>query len=144
VTENHEVQGCDVVVPAYEFQETHVFEAATVNDTYKAKLIRLTGTVNNAAFRGCAAGECLFVGANGGDRDDGKYEMTFSFSSKPNKTAQTVGGNITGVAYHGWDYVWIIYEATEDTTSKEMVQRPKWVYVEVVYEEDDFADLGIG
>ena len=53
-------------------------------------------------------------------------------------------GDITGIAKKGREYLWVRYEDTEDDTAKALVKRPVAVYVERVYDEGNFADLGIG
>lgn len=59
------VEGVDVTVPVYNFSENHKFTDEAVSLTYRGDLFRLTGKVNNAAFKGLNAGECLFLGASG-------------------------------------------------------------------------------
>ena len=121
---------------------------------YKGTLFQLTGKVNNAAFRGLAAGECLFLGASGtlhgtestsggGTSEDGDWEITYRFAASPNKTGITIG-SITGIAKKGWEYLWVRYADVEDTTAMVIVKKPVSVYVEKVYDDGDFAALGIG
>lgn len=137
------VEGVDITVPVYNFSETHILAAATVTNTYKGKLAALTGKTNNAAFKGFAIGECLFLSASGSKRGKGDWEITFHFASSPNKTGLTVG-DITGIAKKGWEYLWVRYEDAVDATAKALVKRPLAVYIEKVYEDGNFADLGIG
>ena len=42
----------------------------------------------------------------------------------------------------GWEYLWGRY--AEDAAAKAIVKRPAAAYIEKVYEEGDFAGLGIG
>lgn len=137
------VEGCDIVMPAYRFSETRTFPTGDVDATYIGKLYRLTGKVNNGTFKGFAAHEVLFLGASGSDRDDANTEITFNFEAKPNRTGQTIG-EIADIDFDGWDYVWVLYRPKEDTDAKALVQRPVGVFVERVYDEDNFSDLGIG
>ena len=133
------VEGVDITVPVYSFSETHYLPNATVTPAYKGKLFSLTGKTNNAAFKGCAAGECLFLGASGSKRsaqDD--WEITFRFAASPNRTG------IMGIAKKGWEYLWVRYADADDADAKAIVKRPVAAYVEKVYEEGSFADLGIG
>jgi len=51
---------------------------------------------------------------------------------------------IVGIAKGGWQYLWVLYEDEEDADAKRMVKRPAAVYVEQVYREGDFGELGIG
>jgi len=134
------VEGVDITVPVYTWSETHYLPDASVN---KAAYYALTGKTNNAAFKGCAAGECLFLGASGSKRGSEDWEITFKFAASPNRTGITVGG-ITGIAKKGWEYMWVRYADAEDATAKAIVKKPVAVYIEKVYEEGNLGNLGIG
>lgn len=136
------VEGVDVPSPKYEFSETHYLADATVTQSYKLALFALTGRVNDATFRGFAAGECLFLGANGSKRGDERWGITYHFACQPNLTGLSVG-TITGIAKKGWEYLWVRYGTFEDTAAYQLVQRPTAAYVERVFESGDFSDLGI-
>ena len=147
---NAEVQGVDITVPIYNFSETHYLTVEQVTPEYKGTLFQLTGKVNNATFRGLAAGECLFLGASGtlhGTETDtettGDWEITYRFAASPNKTGITIG-NISGIAKKGWEYLWVRYADVEDMDAMAMVKRPIAAYVEQVYEDADFSLLDIG
>jgi hypothetical protein len=135
------VEGADVTIPVYNFTETHMFFDAVVDQAYKLTLFNLTGRTNNAAFKGFAAGEVLFLGASGSKRGSNLWEITFRFAASPNVSGLTVG-SITGIAKSGWDYLWVRYADAED--QKVLVKQPIAVYVERVYESGNFAGLGIG
>jgi hypothetical protein len=137
------VEGVDIAVPVYSFSETHYFADSVVNDTYKGKLFRLTGKVNNASFKGCAAGECLFLGASGSKRGGEKWEITFKFAASPNVTNKTIG-SITGINKKGWEYLWVRYTEQVDDTANALVMTPQNVVISKVYDDGNFADLGIG
>ena len=140
------VEGVDITVPVYNFSETHYLPASQVTSAYKGTLFQLTGKVNNASFRGLAAGECLFLGASGsrrGTEPDDDWEISFRFAGSPNRTGITVGP-ITGIAKKGWEYLWVRYADAEDTASSTLVKQPVAAFVEKVYEEASFAGLGIG
>jgi len=85
------VAGVDITVPVYNFSETHYLDTATVTAAYKAALFALTGTVNNASFKGFAAGEVLFQGASGSLRSQDDWEISFKFAASPNVTGLVVG-----------------------------------------------------
>ena len=147
---NAEVQGVDITVPIYNFSETHYLTVEQVTPEYKGTLFQLTGKVNNATFRGLAAGECLFLGASGtlhGTETDtettGDWEITYRFAASPNKTGITIG-SISGIAKKGWEYLWVRYADVEDMDAMAMVKRPVAAYVEQVYESADFSLLDIG
>jgi hypothetical protein len=136
------VEGVDIVVPVYAFSETHTFTDAQVTDAYKGTLFRLTGKTNNAAFRGCAAGECLFLGAAGSKRGTGDWEITFKFAASPNLTNIVIGA-ITVVSKKGWEYLWVrsIPKVIGSGETAVLTMMPRHAYVERVYDEGDFADL---
>jgi hypothetical protein len=137
------VEGVDITVPVYHFSETHYFDDAVVTGAYKATLFLLTGTVNNAGFKGFSAGEVLFLGASGSKRGKEPWEVSFKFAASPNVTGLSVG-DITGIAKKGWEYLWVRYNDQEDTVAKVLVKRPVAAYVEQVYGYGNFAGLGIG
>jgi len=137
------VEGADIVVPTYQFSETHRFTDTYVASGFKAVLFGMTGRMNDATFKGLAAGECLFLGASGTKRGVDAWSITFRFAGAPNVTGQTIG-DITGIAKLGWDYMWIRYAESADTIAFCLVKRPIGVYVERVYGTGDFSTLGIG
>lgn len=137
------VEGVDIVIPAYEFSETHYIPDAVVTQAYKLVLFRMTGRMNNALFKGFASGEALFLGATGTKRGDEQWGITFDFVCSPNASSLTVGG-IGGITKRGHDYLWVRYEDTEDSFAFVLTKRPTAVYVERVYEFGDFSTLLIG
>jgi len=140
------VQGCDIVVPVYNWAETHYFDDDEVTDTYKATLFNLTGCKNGSAWKNFAAGEVLFLGASGarqGTGADDWWEITFRFASSPNRQNFSVG-DITGIDKKGWDYMWVQYGDEADDATSQVVKKPVAVYIEEVYPDGDFSQLGIG
>jgi hypothetical protein len=107
---------------------------------YVLTLVNLTYKTNNAAFRDFAQGELLFTGAEFRQSSNGETTVNFKFSASPNRTGLSFG-TITGVAKKGHEYLWIDYEAWE--SGGFVIRRPRGVYVERVYEEGNFALLGI-
>ena len=138
------VEGVDVTVPVYHFEETHYIPDSQVTEAYRGDLFWLTGRTNAASFRGLAAGECLFLGASGSKRGVGEdWEVTFRFAASPNKTDLSIG-TITGIEKRGWEHLWIRYHEVEDDSAHALTKRPVAVYVEKVYEEGNYGLLGIG
>jgi len=138
------VEGVDITVPVYTFSETHYLPNSTVSNAYKGTLFNLTGKVNDGAFKGLSAGECLFLGASGSRRaSEDDWEITFRFAGSPNKTGLTIG-DIVGVSKKGWEYLWVRYQDKEDAVAKMLIKKPIAAFVEKVYEEASFAALGIG
>ena len=136
------VEGVDIVVPTYQFVETHYFKNEDVTPTYRGDLFRLTGKVNDGSFRGLARGECLFLGASGARRGEGDWEITFKFAGSPNRENIQIG-EIAGISKRGWEYLWITVEDNVDESAHTLIKRPVAVYVEQVYEEGNFSVLRI-
>jgi hypothetical protein len=147
VTPQGDVQGVDLDFPTYTWTETHYLPASMITDAYKAALYAAVASpINNASFRGCAAGEAKILGVEGTERHkDGDWEMSFHFAGSPNFTSLTVG-TITGIVKKGWEYLWVYYEETTATlgSNKVRIVQPRDVYVEQVYNSSDFSTLGIG
>jgi hypothetical protein len=140
--EGDQVRGVDVTIPAFTFSETWTFPSASVVKKYLANVYGLTGKINNASWRMFEKGEVLFLGARGQvDRGASKCQITFSFSVSPNQEDLTVG-SITGIKKGGWDYMTVTYETAAVADS--IIKRPKFVYVNSVYEGGDFTKLNIG
>jgi hypothetical protein len=142
VTQNG-VDGVDIVVPVFNFSETHRFPE--ISPAYKGGLFQATGKINNKTFRGFSPGEVLFLGASGNRRDsdpETPWELTYRFAAQPNRDGIQVGA-ISGIAKLGWDYMWVRYMESEDDAAKSLIKRPVAVYVEQVYESIDFSILGL-
>jgi hypothetical protein len=146
------VNGVDIVVPQLQWQETYDVPAAYVSNTYIRTLATVTGTTNNATFRGLAAGEVLFMGCSGSQewdsqKGDGPWSLTYRFVASPNAgsgesvPAITIG-SISGIRKKGHEYLWVRYES--DVNSNSLIKKPKAVYVNRVYRESNFGLLGIG
>lgn len=140
--EGDQVRGVDVTIPAFTFSETWTFPSESVVKRYLADVYGLTGKINNASWRMFEKGEVLFLGARGQvDRGASKCQITFSFSASPNKKNLEVGA-ISGINKGGWDYMTVTYETA--AVAESIVKRPKFVYVNSVYEGGDFTKLNIG
>lgn len=140
------VNGVDVTMPVLNFTETHTFESSKVTNAYKKTVASLTGSVNNAEFRGFEAGEVLFLGASGTKQSKSskaKWEITFRFAVSPNKTNLDVGG-IKVTSKKGWDYLWARYGSEESEDKRSIIKKPTSVYVEQVYPSGNFSSLGLG
>ena len=136
---NDSVEGCDIRVAVYEFEETHYIAADKITNAYKALLLKLTGTTNDIDFKGLVKGEGLFLGADGLKQGDEMWKVTFYFAGSANRTGLRVG-DITGIEKKGWEYLWVRYVEEVNETKKKLVRRPEFVGIEKVYY--DAADAG--
>lgn len=140
------VAGVDIVVPALSWTESYDVPSSYVTAAYIRRVAALTGTTNDATFRGFAAGEVLFTGCSGNqdwdaDRGDGPWSLSYKFVASPNVTGQTIG-TIENISKKGHDYLWVRYE--DSVSGSDLIKRPKYVYVNTVYKEGAFSGLGIG
>lgn len=142
VTPDGDVEGLDIRVPQLSFQRTHVFAAADWGgDSYVKTLADMTGTTNDAAFYSFEAGELLFLGASGSERNDGTWEVTFGFAAEKNRANFQVGA-LTVTSKKGHQYLDVKYKPKK--VGNFLIHVPQHYYVHTVYEESDFADLEIG
>ena len=156
------VQGVDVIIPSLVWQEQYEVPSIAISATYIRSVSSLTGTVNDNVFRVFPEGEVLFSGGSGSQQLDsdagyGSWQLTYKFVASSNAGVGSVlppimmglpGEGVTGgVEKKGHEFLWVLYEdGTDetDTTSKEIVPRPSYAYVNKVYRESDFNSLGIG
>ena len=146
------VNGVEIEVPGLTWEEVYDVPSSYITSAYIRKVAATTKSINDATFRGFASGEVFFHGCSGSqewdaDRGDGPWNLRYRFTAAPNcgngKTLSSLAiGSITGVEKNGHDYLWVVYEKKEDSSS--LVQVPKFVYVNQVYNWGSFADLGIG
>ncbi len=136
------VEGIDVVVRQFMYEETHQISAAA-EPTVRGACFALTGKTNHAAWKGFAAGEVLFLGGEATLRTEGFWTIKFRFACLPNATGLVVGG-ITGIAKKGHEYLDVEYQNREDATAGMVIRKPVAVRIQKVYESGNFASLGIG
>ena len=145
--DGHSLQGADVIVPKFEWGETHYLFWTPMNAewAYKKVLMDLTGKVNNGEFRGFAAGEVLFMGARGRRTPETTpyWGIDYRFAASPNLTGQTVG-DITGIAKKGWELMDVRYVEKSDDEFEITIPVPVAVLIHKVYELRDFSLLTIG
>ena len=134
------VNGVDVVIPQYQWSETHIKSAASISDSYKQTVAGLTGKVNNASFKGFAAGSVLFLGASGTRTGTEKWSVTYKFAYSPNQSNLSVGA-ITGITKQGWQYLWVLWE--DQAGTDQILKATKAVYVHTIYESGDFSQLSL-
>lgn len=145
-------QGVDIRIPIFTWSETHYLADSSITEEYIGRLFRLTAHTNKQKFRHCEPGEALFLGAAGSLRasqDD--WEIRFEFAASPNKKNMEIPTNLEGnflvvAEKGGWDYLWCRYRKIEEMcgTKKFLIDMPEFAYVERVYDEGRFGDLGIG
>lgn len=141
--DGQQFRGVDVLEPYYKFSETYYVPIASITAQYKKDVRQLARRVNNAAFRGFLAGEVLFMGATGSQRDSSFAEITFYFAVDEQEEITTEGG--TGpFTRKGWHHTWPLIEEVEDNTANRLATEEIGVYMNRLYKDGDFSKLLIG
>lgn len=148
--DGEKANGIDVPSSVFNFQETHYFPRSMITNRWKAKIAKLTAKVNKTAFRSFESLEVLFLGCEGAERansssgdDDYLVEIQFKFAHSENLYNLTVG-QITGITKYGWWYLDVINSPQMDTVANILISKPKYAYVHEIFDEANFALLGIG
>lgn len=140
VGQDGNIDGIEVDVAGARIRARRVITAAQATSAYVNLLMRMRGGVNNAAWRGLAAGEVKFRVGSTQTRANGDVELIREWDVSPNQTGISIGG-MTGIDKDGWDALWVRYEDVEDATRKIIARVPKFAIVERVYPRIDFAVL---
>lgn len=134
------IEGCDVYAPVFSWQRT--VPVLKVDLNFVNRIYRTIGKTNNAAFYGFARGEVLYLGCSGKTVNGRRWDVTHQFLSSPNVTNLDITDTIIVPSKRGWDYLWVGYEP--EVSGNNLLQVPKAAYVERVYRETDFTQIGIG
>jgi hypothetical protein len=161
VTKDGKVEGCEVIAPMADFTITKRFQSLTIG--WFRTMLDTVATTNDADWLGMHRGEVLFKGADGNYKDGDKapWTVTGKFGYSKNMTAGDSAGVdaalTIGRAGHeinvpdlrGWEYLWVSYITGTETITynggslKVPVEYPRWAYVEQVYLEGTFTNLGL-
>jgi hypothetical protein len=131
-----EIEGTDIIIPALKLSYTVQNPIGVVNEDFARNLARMTSRVNSDTWRGFAAGELLFLGADFSQGTDTIAECTYHFAAEENLSGLIVG-SITGIAKDGHDLLWVSWE--DDNTGDKPATKPTAVYIERVYNRVSFA-----
>ena len=138
-----EVKGCTVLTGYQTYSEAAWLKPDQLTTAYRKTLTQMVGCVNNAAFRGYAAGEVRFEGASAQweRRQKGKIKVTFRFSISPNSASISVAS--WNIAKMGWDFAWVKYRAGvgADGNARPV---PHYAVVDRVSRFEDFGRLLLG
>lgn len=137
-------EGVEIPEPSLAISHTYYLPPETVTNAYIAALNGLVGRVNNATFKGFAAGTLLSTGVSGARRsviDD--WELQFKFQARENKVNLVIGG-ITIPLKKGWDFVWPRVGVKLDATVKGLKRSVKQIALTSPIEAVDYSGFGIG
>ncbi len=159
------VEGCELgdTSGALLFSMTHYIPNAKVTTQYITNLSKLVWHTNQAAFQTYEAETVLYLGASGGKRGTGDWEITHDFAMRPHVDDACADWspdsgfgaknlvNPRAVFVMAWEYLWA-YQTKEEiefeisagppaVTKKKLVYRPLFLYVERVYHSGDFSLL---
>jgi hypothetical protein len=135
------VQGTDIMARRFAWNEQYRISQAYFTTAYQLTLFDLTYSVNNATFRGLAAGQVMFMGASAARQGNHPVEITYYFEASPNKYNYSVG-SISVTQKRGWEYQSVRY--LKEESGNRIIEKPDGVYIEQMYEWGDFSRLGIG
>jgi len=134
------VEGVDIITPQMTFTKTHYLPVKKVTADYIKSLGRTVGKTNDAEHLGFDKATLLLLSATGRQRGAGDWAVTFDYAAGENKTGQTVAG-FGDITKNAHDYLWVLYEQSEDAVAKKMVPKAVGVYVATVYEATSFTIL---
>ncbi|MEL6396590.1 MAG: hypothetical protein AAFQ71_11400 [Planctomycetota bacterium] len=140
--EDGNIEGVDVVVPRLTLAVSEWFAPASITQSFKRTIADLTGTVNNATFRGWAAGEVLFLGARINPIRDDLQQVDYEFAIEANVTGFTIAPGFS-IDKKGHEVTWTAYETETDTNANRARRVPAQVNVEQVYATASFDGLGL-
>lgn len=135
------IEGVDIPVAEFSWQETLYLPLAQLTSAYLAILKNGTGKVNASAFRIWGEQEVMLKGVTGNPAGD-NCQLTFEFSSEESKSGLTYG-SINNITKQGWHYLWVTTRDVHDATAERLRPQPQQVNVEKVIETYDFALFGI-
>jgi len=132
VQEDGSVEGVDILVPTLSFRRTYYLPTSVVTDSYARGLRDAVGKTNNASFLNFDVGELLLLSANGTQRGQADWAVSFEWLAGKNQSDLAVAG-IEDINKGAHEFLWILYEQEQEDTAKKMKPVVIGVYVAVVY-----------
>lgn len=132
------------------FSETHWFPPARITAAWKIRVASMYKKINSKPFRGFDPGDVRFEGCSasraGNDPAD-YWQVTFKFAVQLNnrQLPQQIG-DLGSIVKRGWDYLWVRYQedfAQDNDGKMYTTKKPVAAFVEQVFEEADFREMGI-
>lgn len=146
--DGEQMKGVDISTPAFKWTKTVRIPKSQYTDEFVELLYLASGKVNDAPFLFFGAGDAKFEGATTThietfDDIEDEVEITYAVTAiKSEILEELIFGEALGLK-RGWDYVWYQYNKTPDDDIAMMGPKKIAGYIDRVYEETDFALLGI-
>ena len=148
-------EGVDIVSPTFEFTLSHKYPYSSVTSTIRNGWLSLIGCVNLDTFWAFSPGEVLYCGFSGQSvtEYDGSlitidettyqaaqnyYQISHNFKCSPNVSSMSVAG--VNISKLGWEYIWVLRQKYDDSTTGQTVEVPVAVYKDQVYRYAYFND----
>lgn len=131
-----DIEGTDIIIPALKMTYAVTHPLGVINESHARALAGVTGCVNSVQWRGFAAGEVIFLGADGEDGTNSEATINYHVACESN-LAGLVYGSITGVTKAGHDLLWV--EKKLDVVGGKPVVKVLAVRVEQVYRRVNLA-----
>lgn len=141
--QDDKIEGADILEPKTTYTETHFLSSNVVTQAYVDALSTVVGKTNSGLFRQFDADRLLLTRVAGRKRGIEDWQVTFDWAIGQHVSGKTIAG-VQNVTKKAWEFLWVLYETFEDTTSKRLIKRPVGVYVETTYESANYGVLQIG
>lgn len=137
VTDEGEVEGTDIIVPALSMTYDYRYPEGVVDESFARFCAGAVAHTNSVPWRGFEAEELLLVGISGSGSESESSAQVKVIASQ-NADSLTVG-EITGIVKAGHHYLEIVF--TDDVEDDSPIKKPRQVTVHRVYDSIDFASV---
>jgi hypothetical protein len=141
VDSDGKVAGVDIYVPKPTYKERRLYD--NLDPSYWVMLTESAGKINSAGWKLWDAYEVLFLGAMANQRGRGRWRVEYNFAISLTVT-KDYGGAIGSVTKPGWYYLWLEQAKAASADGTTIAYEPAAVHVAQVYDEMNFAALGLG
>ena len=133
------VAGTDIFAPHEEFGL--VSQVGPFYLSHKRLIRSLAATVNNAPWRGFAAGELLYLGASAQCGPANVWVVNHKFAAGENLYCIPVSADLMIPSKLAWEYLWVTYQQGTSAGGgvPAITQTPNRAFTEQVYRYSDFA-----
>ena len=138
-----DMQITGVDVPFAQPRETHVKKMtfAQLSTSFRRRVAKLVGCVNNAKWKGWEKGEVMFLGCSFSGTSGETVDVSFNFAIQMNETL-TIASGVPAIKKEGHWYVWTIKD-TERAGAGTISTSVKAVFGSQIAKYADFSELGL-